>query len=232
MKILVIEDDYGIIEAITFAFKVGWPEVEIISAENGEDGLKMVDNESPSMVILDLGLPDTDGFSILKQIRLFYNIPVVILTVSGEENNVIKGLELGADEYITKPFRPLEMIARIKKALKNKDIYYEQPSLDYGWLKINLTTRIVVINEKAIQFTGTELLILHYLAINAGKAIANQVLAERVWGNDYPDSNKAIRVYIRRIRKKIEEDSDSPKILLTCPGMGYMLVKPAKNNLG
>jgi two-component system KDP operon response regulator KdpE len=230
MKILVIEDDYGIIETLTFTFKVSWPEVEIISGESGEEGLQLIEDESPEMIILDLGLPDIDGFNVLKQIRLYYNIPVLILTVSGEENNIIKGLELGADEYITKPYKPLELIARIKKSLKNKNIYYEQPALDYGWLKINLTTRIVAINGTNIQFTSTELLILHYLAINVGKSISNRNLAEHVWKNDYPDSNKAIRVYIRRIRKKIEENANKPKILLTCPGMGYMLIKPVKIN--
>jgi two-component system KDP operon response regulator KdpE len=228
MKILIIEDDYGIIEAITFAFKVGWTDVELISAESGEEGLKMIDTESPEVIILDLGLPDIDGFTVLKQIRLFYNIPVIILTVSGEENNIIKGLELGGDEYMTKPFKPLELIARIKKALKNRDIYYEQPVLDYGWLQINLSTRKVKIREKTIQLTSTELSILHYLAVNIGKAVTSRNLAERVWGSDYFDSNKAIRVYIRRLRKKIEEDADNPKFIITCSGTGYMLAKPVK----
>jgi two-component system KDP operon response regulator KdpE len=225
MKILIIEDDYQIIEALSFLFKVGWADVEIISAESGEEGLNMITTASPEVNILDLGLPDINGFTILKNIRLFSNIPIIILTVSGEENNIIKGLEMGADEFITKPFKSLELIARIKKALKNRNLFYEQPALDYGWLKVNLATRIVIINNKTIQLTGTELLILHYLAINVGKTLTNRQIAERIWGSNYLDSNKAIRVYIRRLRKKIEKDANHPQFILTCPGMGYMLSK-------
>jgi two-component system KDP operon response regulator KdpE len=230
MKILIIEDDYRIIESITFAFKVGWPEVEIIATESGEEGLKMIDTDTPEAVILDLGLPDIDGFKILKQIRLFYNIPVIILTVSGEESSIIKGLELGADEYITKPFKPLEFIARTKKAFKTRDIYYEQPILDYGWLQINLSTKKVKIKTKIIQLTNTEISILHYLAINSGKAVTNLSLAEHVWGIDYPNSSKAIRVYIRRLRNKIEEDADNHQYILTCPAWVICLLNRLKYN--
>jgi DNA-binding response OmpR family regulator len=228
MKILIIEDDSKIIESIRFVFQVGWPEVKIISTRHGEEGLEMVENESPQLVILDLGLPDIEGFEVLRQIRLFSNIPVVILTVSGEEENIIKGLELGADEYITKPFKPLELIARVKKALKSHLVTKSgaEISLDYGNLRIFVSEQKVQIDNKTIKLTSTESLILKYLASNAGMAVPNEALAEHIWGNTYPDCNKAIRVYIRQLRKKLEKDADNPQLIITRPGIGYMLIKP------
>ena len=228
MKILIIEDDSKIIESIRFVFQVGWPEVKIISTRHGEEGLEMVENESPQMVILDLGLPDIEGFEVLRQIRLFSNIPVVILTVSGEEENIIKGLELGADEYITKPFKPLELIARVKKALKSHLITKSgtEMSLDYGNLRIFISEQKVQIDNTTIKLTSTESLILKYLASNAGMAVPNEALAEHIWGNTYPDCNKAIRVYIRQLRKKLEKDANNPQLIITRPGIGYMLIKP------
>ena len=226
MKVLVIEDDPKIVESLGFVFKIGWPEVELVSTKNGEEGIRMVETDSPSFVILDLGLPDVDGFTVLEQIRLFSNTPVIILSVSGEEDSVIKGLELGADEYIIKPFRPLELMARIKKLLKIRNLSYDEPSLDYGWLKLDVSKREVTLNRNVIKLTGTEMLLLHHLALNLGVTISNRMLAERVWGASYPDSSKAIRVYIRRLRQKIEQDNHQPRLILTCPGEGYMLVKP------
>jgi DNA-binding response OmpR family regulator len=228
MKILIIEDDSKIIESIRFVFQVGWPEVKIISTRRGEEGLEMVENESPQLVILDLGLPDIEGFEVLRQIRLFSNIPVVILTVSGEEENIIKGLELGADEYITKPFKPLELIARVKKALKSHLVTKSgaEISLDYGNLRIFVSEQKVQLDNKTIKLTSTESLILKYLASNAGMAVPNEALAEHIWGNTYPDCNKAIRVYIRQLRKKLEKDADNPQLIITRPGIGYMLIKP------
>ena len=228
MKILIIEDDAKIIESIRFVFQVGWPEAKVISTKHGEEGLEMIEKESPQLVILDLGLPDIEGFEVLKQIRLFSNIPVVILTVSGEEENIIKGLELGADEYITKPFKPLELIARVKKALKNHLVSQSgtEVSLDYGNLRIFLAAQKVQIDNQTIKLTSTESLILKYLASNAGMAVPNDALAEHIWGNIYPDCNKAIRVYIRQLRKKLEKDASNPQLIITRPGIGYMLVKP------
>ncbi len=228
MKILIIEDDSKIIESIRFVFQVGWPEAKVISTKRGEEGLEMIEKESPQLVILDLGLPDIEGFEVLRQIRLFSNIPVVILTVSGEEENIIKGLELGADEYITKPFKPLELIARVKKALKSHLVSQSgaEVSLDYGNLRIFISEQKVQIDNRTIKLTSTESLILKYLASNAGMAVPNDALAEHIWGNTYPDCSKAIRVYIRQLRKKLEKDADNPQLIITRPGIGYMLIKP------
>jgi DNA-binding response OmpR family regulator len=225
MKVLVIEDDPEIIETLTFAFNVGWPEVNVVSTKHGEEGIRMVEAESPAIIILDLGLPDVDGFTVLEQIRLSSQVPVVILSVSGEEESVIKGLELGADEYIVKPFRPLELMARIKKILKIRNLSHTEPSLDYGWLRLDVLKREVNLGGKVVQLTGTEMLLLHHLALNLGIAIDNRLLAERVWGGNYPGYGKAIRVYIRRLRQKLEKDANNPQLILTRPGAGYMLAK-------
>jgi len=225
MKVLVIEDDPKIIETLTFAFNIGWPEINVVSTKHGEEGIRMVETESPAVVILDLGLPDIDGFTVLEQIRLFSHVPVVILTVSGEEDSVIKGLELGADEYIVKPFRPLELMARIKKVLKMRNLSYAEPSLNYGWLRLDVSKREVSLSGKIVRLTGTEMLLLHHLALNLGATINNRMLAERVWGGNYPGSEKAVRVYIYRLRQKLEKDANNPQLIITCPGVGYMLSK-------
>lgn len=229
MKVLVIEDDPKIVETLTFAFSVGWPEVNVVSTKHGEEGIRMVEAESPAIIILDPDLPDMDGFTVLEQIKLFSQVPVVILSVSGEEETVVKGLELGADEYIIKPFRPLELMARIKKILKMRNLSHAEPSLDYGWLRLDVSKREVNMGGKIVQLTGTEMLLLHHLALNLGAAIDNRVLAGRVWGGNYPGSGKAIRVYIHRLRQKLEKDASNPQLILTRPGAGYMLTKPKKS---
>ncbi len=226
MKVLVIEDDPKIVETLIFAFNVGWPEVNVISTRHGEEGVKMVETEAPTVIILDLGLPDMDGFAVLEQIRLFSHTPVIILSVSGEEESVIKGLELGADEYIVKPFRPLELMARIKKVLKIRNLSYSEPSLNYGWISLDIPKREVRLNGKIIRLTNTEMVILHHLALNRGAIISKRMLAERVWGDNYPSSNEGVRVYIQRLRQKLEKDARQPKLILTFPGEGYMFDKP------
>lgn len=226
MKVLVIEDDPKIVETLSFAFNVGWPEVKIITTRHGEEGIRMVETESPTIIILDLGLPDMDGFTVLEQIRLFSHTPVVILSVSGEEDSVIKGLELGADEYIVKPFRPLELMARIKKILKMRNLSYAEPSLNYGWISLDIPKREVRLNGKIIRLTNTEMILLHHLALNRGVIINKRMLAERVWGDNYPSSNEGVRVYIQRLRQKLEKDAKHPQLILTFPGEGYMLEKP------
>jgi DNA-binding response OmpR family regulator len=226
MKVLIIEDDANIVETLTFAFDIGWPEVKLISTKHGKEGLRMVQAESPAIVILDLGLPDIDGFSILKQIRLFSNIPIIILSVAGEEESVIKGLELGADEYIKKPFRPLEFMARVKKILQLRNLSYAEPTINYGWINLDIPKRIVNLNGKTIQLTSTEMTLLHHLTLNRGAIISKRMLAERIWGCNYPGSDEGIRVYIRRLRQKLEKDPKHPQLIYTFPGEGYMLDKP------
>jgi len=226
MKVLIVEDDREIVDIITLAFEIRWPEAQLVSTHLGEQGVEMVESESPDVVILDLGLPDISGFDVLKEIRAFSTVPVLILTVRGEENDVVKGLEWGADDYMTKPFRQLELLSRIKALTRRAGATIGDDTLVCGNLRFNSTTMQLLQDDKEIKLTRTEGSILKKLMANAGQVVVYSSIAEAVWGEDYPDAVDSLRVYIRRLREKIEENPDKPQIILTKMGLGYSMVKP------
>jgi len=225
MKILLIEDDREIVDAISLAFQIRWPEAILISTRLGQKGAELVETESPDIVILDLGLPDISGFEVLKQIRLFSQVPTIILTVRSEEADVVKGLEWGADDYITKPFRQLEFLARVK-ALIRRRTGGEEESIVFGSLSLDPTTGQLHCSGKEITLTVTETQIIGHLMKNGGRAVTHASLAEAVWGDDYPGAADSLKVHIRRLREKIEEDPSNPKLILTRTGIGYFVVRP------
>ena len=223
MKILIIEDDDVIVENVALTLKVGWQEAELISACLGEEGIEMVGSEAPDLVILDLGLPDMDGFDVLKQIRLYSEVPVIILTVREDETEVVKAFDLGADEYLFKPFRQMELIARLQSIIRRKHLSSIDIYQKCGPFNINYASHMVKYGDRIIRLTSNELLLLNHLAQNQGKAVSCASIAEILWGTDYPGSNKAIRVYIRQLRQKIEKDPNNPKLIITKPTIGYAL---------
>jgi len=226
MKVLIIEDDREIVEVISLAFQIRWPEVEVVSSSLGERGVELAESEKPDIIILDLGLPDISGFEVLKQIRLFSTVPILILTVRADESDIVKGLEWGADDYMLKPFRQLELLSRIRALTRRRDSFIEETPLVCGQLHFAPSTRQLRKGEKEISLTRTEGDILYCLMRNAGQVVPYSSLAEAVWGEDYPDSTDSLRVYIRRLREKIEEDPSNPQIILTRASVGYSLVKP------
>lgn len=225
MKVLVIEDDRDIVEAITLAFKIRWPEARLVSTHLGEKGVELVESESPDVVILDLGLPDMSGFEVLRQIRLFSSVPVIVLTVRAEESDIVKGLEWGADDYITKPFKQLELLSRVQVQMRRQSSTAETTPLSYGTLQFDPSTRQLLYGEKEVNLTATESQIIYQLMKNAGRVVTHAAVAEGVWGVDYPGAIDSLKVYIRRLREKIEEDPSHPKLILTKAGVGYSLVK-------
>ncbi|OGN99794.1 MAG: DNA-binding response regulator [Chloroflexi bacterium RBG_13_52_14] len=225
MKVLVIEDDRDIVEAITLAFKIRWPEARLVSTHLGEKGVELVESESPDVVILDLGLPDMSGFEVLRQIRLFSSVPVIVLTVRAEESDIVKGLEWGADDYITKPFKQLELLSRVQVQMRRQSSTAEATPLSYGTLRFDPSTRQLLYGEKEVNLTATESQIIYQLMKNAGRVVTHAAVAEGVWGVDYPGAIDSLKVYIRRLREKIEEDPSHPKLILTKAGVGYSLVK-------
>ncbi|MFC1939136.1 response regulator transcription factor [Chloroflexota bacterium] len=226
MKVLIVEDDREIVEVVDLAFKIRWPEVKLLSTHLGEMGAQMVESENPDVVILDLGLPDISGFEVLKQIRLFSDVPILILTVRAEESDVVRGLEWGADDYMVKPFRQLELLSRIKALIRRRDSFDKEMSLVWGQLQFDPSTRQLHQGEREVNLTRTEGSILYHLMKNAGKVVPYHRLAESVWGDDYPDATENLRVYIRRLREKIEADPGNPKIILNMASVGYLLPKP------
>jgi two-component system KDP operon response regulator KdpE len=221
MKLLVIEDDPNIVEAITLAFQIRWPEAQIVSTHSGIRGVDQVENEQPDIVILDLGLPDISGFEVLQKIRHFSEVPIIILTVRSEEADIIKGLEWGADDYIVKPFRQLELLARVKAQTRRQ----HQPEGDMivsGRLKLNSITGQLILDNREIGLTVTESRILGHLMRNTGHVVTHHRLAEVVWGDDYDGAADSLKVHIRRLREKIEADPSQPKLITTKPGIGYL----------
>jgi two-component system KDP operon response regulator KdpE len=226
MKLLIIEDDDQIIKAIRFAFHVGCPAMEIISTQWGQKGIELIGKESPDIVILDLGLPDMDGLDVIKQIRLFSRIPVIVLTVDSSEMTVVQALEMGANDYVTKPFRQMELIARVKSLLKwGKDtgggdnILWGDFVFDYG-------RRQVTCNNRVISLTSTENEILHTLINNSPNVVPYNTLADIVWGDYYEGAIQGLKTHIYNLRKKLETNTRKPQIILSKPGVGYYAVKP------
>ena len=225
-KVLIIEDNQEVVEAVSLAIQIRWPRATVISTDSGKKGVELVGKKHPDIVILDLGLPDVSGFEVLKGIRIFSSIPIVILTVRGEEADVVKGLELGADEYIVKPFRQLELLSRIKALTRRKYTIEENIPIVSGLLCLYPLDRVVKYNGRDISLTHSESVILQQLMERAGTVASTDIIAEKLWGDSFPDATSGIKVYIRRLRQKIEQDPDHPKLILTKHGLGYLFAKP------
>jgi len=229
MKILIIEDDRAIVEAISLTLQLNWPDTTLVSAKLGEEGIELLQSEKPDAVILDLGLPDISGFEVLKRIRLFSDVPILILTVRSDEGDIVRGLEWGADEYVIKPFRQKELLSRIKLITRRRGAIAEGAPLICGKLQFEPSTGQLFYEGREVNLTPTEVSIMNHLMQNAGRVVTHSRLAEAVWGVDYPDAADSLRVHIRRLRTKLEADPSEPKMVLTRAGMGYILAKPEES---
>ena len=226
MDVLLVEDDENIVETISLALRMRWPEAKLASTHLGKKALQLVESGAPDVVILDLGLPDISGFEVLQRIRQVSSIPVIILTVKSDEADIVKGLEWGADDYMVKPFRQLELLARLRTLTRRQSLSGTTTPLTYGPLRFYPSTRELFYGDKEISVTSTEAQILHHLMINSGHVVTHPKLVEAVWGEDYEGATNSLRVHIRRLREKIEADPSHPKLIRTKPGVGYSLVKP------
>jgi len=221
MKILIIEDDYTILESLELSLKLSWQDLEILTAKLGKEGLKIVNQENPDLVILDLGLPDIDGYTILKKIRESSKVPILILSIRSDEMDVVKGLEWGADDYLIKPFKQLELIARIRSIIKRREEIRSDLYISCGPFSLNCRTNNLFFDNNSIKLTNTETLILHKLICNAGSVVSHSSLIKEIWTNSGFGASEAIRVYIRHLRLKIEPNPSNPQFIITKPG-GYL----------
>jgi DNA-binding response OmpR family regulator len=230
LKVLIIEDAPDIVETFYLCFDLRWPEAKLISTAEGNKGLALAEIESPDIIILDLGLPDMDGLEVLKGIRSFSNVPIIIVTVRGDEIDKVRGLELGADDYITKPFSHMELLARVQAVLrrtrlaefKTEEKPFRSPGLD-----IDFASRTVTAGGRKVSLTPTEYQLLHYLVLNEGNVLTHRALLEEVWGEEYTDAPEYLKVYIQRLRNKLEKDPSNPQLLLSERGVGYKFVRPS-----
>jgi two-component system response regulator VicR len=230
MKVLVIEDDPGIIEVVSLCFQLRWSGTTVISAANGHKGVELVETESPDVIILDIGLPDMDGYQVLKEIRRFSEVPVLMLTVRGEDTDVAKGLELGADDYITKPFSHIELIARVQAVLRRSQglaVTDDERPFVAGKLSVDFARNEVSLGGQPVKLTSTERKLLYHLIRNEGRILSHESLLSKVWGDSYVDARDLLRVHIQHLRQKLGDNADSPTVITTEHGIGYKFTRPS-----
>jgi two-component system KDP operon response regulator KdpE len=217
--ILVIDDEVQIRRLLVITLSSNG--FKISEAETGKDGLVLAATNHPSLIILDLGLPDADGFDILKKLREWYQKPILILSVRNSEDDIIKALDSGANDYITKPFRTMELLARIRVALRYSPGNEVASLLKFGTLTIDLANHVARKNEEFLKLTSTEYSLLALLAKNSGRVLTHQSILKEIWGFGYIGQTQYLRVFVAQLRKKIEDDPAKPTLLITESGIGY-----------
>jgi len=230
MKVVVIDDSAEISEVVSLCFRLRWPGAEVVAAANGRDGLDAVEKETPDAVILDVGLPDINGFEVLKELRAFSSVPIIMLTVRGEDTDIARGLELGADDYITKPFSHIELIARVQAVLRRTQGQVitggDNQPFSAGKIWVNFASNDVKVDGVPVKLTSTEYKLLQYLIRNEGRLLTHDNLLTKVWGEDYRDTRDLLRVHIQHLRQKLGDTLETPRIIVTEHGMGYKFVRP------
>ena len=230
MKILVVDDAPEVIEAVTVSFTLQWREVEVLGATDGERGLDLVEQERPDLVLLDIAMPGLDGYETLRRLREFSDVPVIMLTARDGVLDKVKGLELGADDYVTKPFDHLELLARVKALLRRLAMpapVSRAPSFASGDLTVDFASQQVRLGDAPVSLTPVEYKLLYHLVRNAGHVLRHETLLAKVWGREYVDEVDYLRVYIRRLREKLGDNPDRPRYIRTERGLGYRFIATA-----
>jgi len=217
--ILIIDDEVQIRRLLEITLSSNG--FRISEAGTGKEGLIAAATYNPALIILDLGLPDTNGLEILKKIREWYQKPIIILSVKNSEEDIINALDNGANDFLTKPFRTGELLARIRAALRYNTGSEIDPNMTFGKLTIDLANHIARKNEEILKLTSTEFSLLALLARNSGRVLTHQSILKEVWGFGYVGQTQILRVFVAQLRKKIEDDPAKPKLLITESGIGY-----------
>ena len=228
MKVLLIEDNLGIKDIVAITLELKWSDANLIYSHLGKKGVELARTELPDIIILDLGLPDITGFEVLSHVRKFSDVPVIILTARGEEKNKLKGLELGAEDYIVKPFSSNELIARMKALLRRSQMTETtakiiDKSSTKDKLRIDFSIKEVRVGGKLLKLSPREFELLSLLVTDEGKVLSNQVLLEKVFP-EQKDDVRFLKVYMNRLSEKLEEDPDNPTIILNEGGQGYKFI--------
>jgi two-component system KDP operon response regulator KdpE len=224
VRILIVDDEPDVIESVRLGFTLQWREIDVLGAATGEAGLDAIENDHPDVVLLDVGLPDLDGFEALRQIRAFSDVPVLMLTARDDSMDKVKGLELGADDYVTKPFNHLELMARVKAVLRRLEMpapASRAPSFQAGELEVDFARHEARLRGDRLDLTPTEYKLLYHFVRNAGHILQHGTLLAKVWGREYVNEVDYVRVYIRRLREKLGDDPDDPRYIRTERGLGY-----------
>ena len=220
--VLVVDDEPHVVEFI--AMNLELEGFRVVRAANGYEALEKAAREMPDLVVLDIMMPDIDGFETLEKLRDISAIPVIFLSAKGEEVDRIRGLDLGADDYITKPFGPRELVSRIRAVLRRTEPATAAAGSDIAVddeLRINFDQRKVIVRGKEVRLRPTEYRLLYQLVTNAGKLMTHEMLLSRVWGTEYRDEDQYVRLYVTYLRQKIEKDPKNPRYILSERGLGY-----------
>lgn len=220
--ILVIDDEPQIRKLLEITLQSN--DYRATTAETAKQGLTIAANHPPDLILLDIGLPDENGQSVLKKFREWYNNPIIILSVQSGEEDIVQALDNGANDYLTKPFRTGELLARIRSVLKKTSSEKNDSVLKFEDLIIDLENRIVKKNNETIKLTATEYSLLTLLAKNEGKVLTHQYLLKEIWGQSYTRQTQYLRVFIAQLRKKIENDPNRPTHIITESGVGYRFI--------
>ncbi|MCX6301359.1 MAG: response regulator [Bacteroidia bacterium] len=217
--ILIIDDEIQIRRLLEISLTSNG--YKTIFASDGKEGLTSAATHNPSAIILDLGLPDIDGLELLVKLREWFNKPIIVLTVRNSEDDIIYALDKGANDYLTKPFRSGELLARVRTAIRLNTEKIDSPILEFGSLSIDLINHVVRKNNEIVKLTATEFSLLSLLAKNQGRVLTHQFLLREIWGYSYYEQTQYLRVFIAQLRKKIEENPSKPELLITESGIGY-----------
>jgi len=222
-KILIVEDDIEIVRVLQRTLVAH--RYEVVIAQNGEWALTVVQQQSPDLILLDLGLPGMSGLEVCKQVRASSDLPIIVISVRSQERDKVYALDLGADDYLSKPFGIDEVLARIRVALRHagrmSPRLETEPSITLGPLHVDFTQRLVFLNNQQVKLTPTEYDLLRVFLQNRGKIMTQHMLLAQVWGNDHDSKSHYLHVYVNHLRKKIEPNSTQPRFLQTIAGVGY-----------
>ena len=202
---------------------------DVLAASDGQQALELIENHAPDLVLLDVMMPKMDGFTVCSRVREFSAVPIIIVTARGQDQDKVRGLDLGADDYLTKPFSVEELLARVRGVLRRSELSTRehiqglQATTTTGTLMVDYSQHLVVLNGREIALTPTEYRILAYLAQNVGRVVTQDLLLEQVWGQEYLGESHMLQVNINRLRHKLEADATQPRYILTKVGVGYSL---------
>lgn len=219
-RILIVDDEPQIRRALRTALTGHGYQIDV--AEDGESALAAIAAHLPDAVVLDLVMPGRDGFAVLRDVRSWSRVPIIVLSARGQEGDKVAALDLGADDYLTKPFGIAELLARLRAVLRRTGLP-DEPIVVTGDVAIDLARRVVTHRGNEVHLTPTEFDLLRVLAANGGKVLTHRQLLERVWGAYAADNTQQLRVYINYLRRKLEDDPTQPRLLVTEPGIGYRL---------
>jgi len=218
-EILIIDDEPQIRKLLQISLESN--DYKTLLASTGKEGIVLSANHPPDLILLDIGLPDKSGHEVLKELREWYGKPIIILSVQDSEKDIIAALDNGATDYLTKPFRTGELLARIRAATRKNQNADNETSIATGDLEIDLIARAVKKNNELVKLTATEYALLALFAKNEGKALTHQYILKEVWGHGYQTQTQYLRVFIGTLRKKIEKDPNNPRHIITESGIGY-----------